>query len=408
MLAGHLLGVDHSSGGDFESEGAPAFLVRGARHFIGAQILEIEGSAHGEFLYVGGPEAVDAVVDMAAHVGGVVAGEGVGGKGVGGEGVAFEAESFVDLAEVIADLGVERGAPGRFDELFGVFVFVFAEEDPAVGIPGGDEELGFGEGFAVGFRSGHGGAFLLEAGDGAARGIFGHGEIEAGFAEGVGGVVEQLGIVGAVEDGFGDGGSFFFAVEKHERIADLDLDVAFVGILGGRGLQGFERGVVVVGGGLERGEIEGKALVGVLAKKLLEGLASADGVAAVGLLGGERTDGEGVLGVSGELLAEVGDGFGVVALEHGNGAVHTPQIFLVRIFGLDLIEDFFGTAQVSGAHTTLGELHEVGGGGVVGGGGFGRGCVGGQGRGMDGYGFGSIGCGGRGRRRCGGFSGSGG
>jgi hypothetical protein len=54
---------------------------------------------------------------MAADVGGVVAGEGVGGKGVGGEGVAFEAESFVDLAEVIADLGVERGAPGRFDDL---------------------------------------------------------------------------------------------------------------------------------------------------------------------------------------------------------------------------------------------------------------------------------------------------
>ena len=117
VLAGHLLRVDHSSGGDFEAEGAPAFLVRGARHFIGAQILEIEGSAHGELFDVGGPEAVDAVVDMAADVVGVVAGEGVGGKGVGGEGVAFEAESFVDLAEVIADLGVERGAPGRFDDL---------------------------------------------------------------------------------------------------------------------------------------------------------------------------------------------------------------------------------------------------------------------------------------------------
>ncbi|MGB6157597.1 MAG: hypothetical protein WBH45_04895, partial [Acidobacteriaceae bacterium] len=124
--------------------------------------------------------------------------------------------------------------------MFGVVVFVFAKEDPSVGIPCGDEELGFGEGFAVGFRSGHGGAFFFEAGDAFAGSFFGGGEIEAGFAEGVGGVVEDLGIVGAVEDGFSNGGSFFVAVEEHEGVADLDLNVAFVGILSGGGLQGFE------------------------------------------------------------------------------------------------------------------------------------------------------------------------
>lgn len=116
MLAGHLLRIDDASGGDFEAEGAPAFFVGGTGNLIGAEVLEIEGSVHGEFFDVRAAKAVDAVVDMAANVGGIAAGKGVGGKGVGGEGVALEAEGFVDLAEMIADFGAERGAPGGLDE----------------------------------------------------------------------------------------------------------------------------------------------------------------------------------------------------------------------------------------------------------------------------------------------------
>ena len=166
---------------------------------------------------------------------------------------------FEDDGEVVAGFGGVAVAPGGADPGLGFGDFVVAVEDPSVGIPGGDDELGAEEGVGAGFAVVGG---LVEEIEGAAGGGLGEGKVEGVVGELVGGVVELEGVGAGGDDGAEEGFAFGGLLLVEKDLAELHLDGGAGGDGGEAGAQDFFGGGVVVALGVDGGEVEDEVLVG--------------------------------------------------------------------------------------------------------------------------------------------------
>ncbi len=84
--------------------------------------------------------------------------------------------------------------------------------------------------------------------------MLGLGQVLAEFGEDVAGVVEEVGVVGAVEDAFGGGCGFVVAVRGEQGVGQLQAKLAVVRVSGCERLQGFDGRREVLRFGLPAGE----------------------------------------------------------------------------------------------------------------------------------------------------------
>jgi hypothetical protein len=150
--------------------------------------------------------------------------------------------------------------------------------------------------------------------------------------------------------------------------------------------EGLFRGWVVVMQSTDGGLVEDQRVVDwVVHSRGLEGGDGLIGFLVEHVVGGQEARDEDLVGVKGELLLEVGDGFGGVVVLHGEEAVVAPQECLFVVQRFSLVEELAGSLQVFALLRLVDLADEVGSGGIVfhGGGCGGRGSVGGGGDELD-------------------------
>ncbi len=269
-----------------------------------------------------------------------------------------------DDGEVVAGLGGVAVAPGCADPGFGFGDFVFAEENPAEGIPCCDEKGGAAESVGAGFAIVGG---LIEEVEGAAGGGLGEREVEGGIGKFVGGVIELPGVLAGGGDIAKQGFAFVLFAFVEEGGAELHFDVGAVGLGDEAGAQHFFGGWMIAVLREDRSEVQnGGFTAGIEIESGLEGGLGVFGLLLTHVGKGQEAGDVGLDGVDSEFEFVVGDGCLCVASLHGEVAVVAPEKGLAGAQLLGLIELLSGTSPVLSLLQRGSLTNQIGGGWSVG------------------------------------------